>query len=155
MAARSRIATSPALSYVNMNIAGTGESLTLGSLTSYSGGDITVSGGATLSLPGLTGYAGYGNTTTLEATGTGSALTLANLATITESANSYGAITQFEALAGGTVTLPACTRSTPARSSSRADGASSLLNVPALDRLHRGQRLDLLDTPGHRRRHGQ
>ena len=95
------------LSNVNVNIAGSGENLTLGCLTSYGSGNITVSGGATLSLPGLTSYTGNGGTTTLEATGTGSVLTLANLATMTESANNYRRSIQFEALAGGTVTLSA------------------------------------------------
>ncbi len=41
----------------------------------------------------------------LEATGTGSTLTLANLASVTESSNAYQAQVMFEALAGGTVTL--------------------------------------------------
>ena len=55
----------------------------------------------------MTSYTGNGNTTTLEATGTGSTLTLANLASVTEAANNYQAQTQFEALAGGTVTFSA------------------------------------------------
>ena len=46
-------------------------------------------------------------TTTLEATGTGSVLTLANLTSVTEATNNYPAQIQFEALAGGTVTLSA------------------------------------------------
>ena len=37
----------------------------------------------------MTSYTGNGATTTLEATGTGSALTLANLASVTEGTNTY------------------------------------------------------------------
>ena len=66
------------LSNVNMTIAGPGENLTQGSVTSFNSGNITVSGDASLSLPGVTGYTGSGGTTTLEATGTGQALTLAH-----------------------------------------------------------------------------
>ena len=75
-----------------------------GSVTSFNSGNITVSGGASLSLPGVTGYTGNGGTTTLEATGTGSALTLAHLTSVTQPTNNYQAQTNFEALAGGTVT---------------------------------------------------
>jgi RHS repeat-associated protein len=120
------------LSNVNVDIIGTAEKLTLNSLTSYGGGNITVSAGATLSLPGLTGYAGNGGTTTLEATGTGSVLTLANLATITESASNYPAASQFEALAGGTVNLPALKMINTGTAVLESDGANSSLNISAL-----------------------
>ena len=92
-----------------------------------------------MSLPGLTGYTGNGNTTTLEATGTGSALTLANLATVTESANNYPAATQFEALAGGTVTLSALHTINTGTVVLESDGANSVLNVAALGQLCRGR----------------
>ena len=143
------------LSDVNVNIAGAAENLTLGSLTSYGSGNITVSGGATLSLPGLTGYTGNSGTTTLEATGAGSTLTLANLATITESANSYQATTQFEALAGGTVALSALHTINTGTVVLEADGSQQRIEPVGPDRLHRGQRLDHLHTPGHQRGHGQ
>ena len=111
----STIATAQLTSYAGGSIAINGGSPSFAGLTSFNGSNITVSGGATVSLPGVTSYAGNGDTTTLEATGTGSTLTLANLASVTESANNYPARPRFEALAGGTVTLPALTRSTPAR----------------------------------------
>ena len=72
------------LSNVNLNVVGPGENLTLTALTSFATGNITVSGGGQLSLPGITGYTGNGGTTTLEATGTGSTLTLANLTGVTQ-----------------------------------------------------------------------
>ena len=95
------------MSNINLTIDGTGENLTLGGLTSFNSDNITVSGGASLSLPGVTSYSGNATTTTLEATGTGSTLTLAKLTSVTQTANGYADQTQFEALAGGTVTLSA------------------------------------------------
>ncbi len=71
-------------------------------------------------------------TTTLEATGTGSTLTLANLASVTEGANSYLAQTQFEALAGGTVTLSALQTINTGTVVLESDGTGSVLNVAAL-----------------------
>ena len=68
------------LSNVNLTSPARARTSRSAALTSYSSGNITVSGGATLSLPGVTSYTGNGGTTTLEATGTGSTLTLANLA---------------------------------------------------------------------------
>ncbi|MFI5460129.1 MAG: RHS repeat-associated core domain-containing protein [Isosphaerales bacterium] len=120
------------LSNVNLNVAGTGENLTLGSLTSYNTGNITVSGGATLSLPGVTSYTGNTLTTTLEATGAGSSLTLANLASVTEGANNYAAQTQFEALAGGTVTLSSLKTINTGTVVLESDGTGSVLNVGVL-----------------------
>ena len=111
---------------------GTGENLTLGGLTSFNSGNITVSGGASLSLPGVTSYSGNASTTTLEATGTGSTLTLANLASVTQTANSYADQTQFEALAGGTVTLSALKTINTGTVILESDGTDSVLNVAAL-----------------------
>ena len=103
----------------------------------------------------MTSYTGNGGTTTLEATGTGSTLTLANLATVTETANNYQAQTQFEALAGGTVTLSALKTINTGTVVLEGDGTNSVLERVGPDRLRRGQRLDLLDAPGLQRRHGQ
>jgi hypothetical protein len=116
---------------VNLNVAGTGEDLVLGGLTSFDGGNITVSGGASLSLPGVTSYASDG-APTLEATGTGSVLTLANLASVTEGSNAYQATTQIEALAGATVTLPALQTINTGTLYLESDGTGSVLNVAAL-----------------------
>ena len=71
-------------------------------------------------------------TTTLEATGAGSSLTLASLATVTEAFNGYPAWTEFEALAGGTVTLSALQTIDTGTVVLESDGTGSVLNVPAL-----------------------
>ncbi len=80
----------------------------------------------------MTSYTGNAATTTLEATGAGSALTLANLASVTEGANNYPAQTQFEALAGGTVTLSALKTINTGTVVLESDGTGSVLNVAAL-----------------------
>ena len=72
-------------------------------------------------------------TTTLEATGAGSTLTLANLATVTRGRNNYPAQTQFEVLAGGTVTLSALQTINTGTVILESDGADSVLNVAALN----------------------
>ena len=60
---------------VSFSVAGT---------TSISGANVYAEDGASLVLSQLTSYTGNTSTTTLEATGTGSTLTLANLATVTQ-----------------------------------------------------------------------
>ncbi len=120
------------LSGVNLNIVGPGEALTLSGLASFGGGNVTVSGGATLSLPKIAGYTGTGNTTMFEATGAGSILTLANLTSVTQTANNYQAQTQFLALAGGTVTLSGLKTINTGTVVLEADGANSTLNIAAL-----------------------
>ena len=120
------------LSNVNLNVAGSSEDLTLAGLTSFSSGNITVSGGATLGLPGITSYTGNATTTTLEATGTGSTLDLANLASVTQPGNSYADQVQLEALAGGTVNLPALKTINTGTVVLESDGTGSMLNVAAL-----------------------
>ena len=93
------IATAQVQSFAGGSITINGGRRALAGLTSLSGSSITVSAGGTVSLPGITGYAGNGGTTTFEATGTGTTLTLANLANVTEGSNSYAAQIVFEALA--------------------------------------------------------
>ena len=80
----------------------------------------------------MTSYAGNDITTTLEATGAGSSLTLANLATVTEAFNSYPAWTEFEALAGGSVTLSSLQTINTGTVVLEGDGTGSVLNVPVL-----------------------
>ncbi len=134
------------LSNVNLSVAGTGESLILGGLTSFNSGNITVSGGASLNLPAMTSYTGNSATTTLEATGTGSALTLANLASVSEGSNTYQAQTQFEALAGGSVTLSALQTVDTGTVVLESDGANSVLNVAGLTSFNESDELILLDV---------
>ena len=116
---------------------------------------LTASGGATVSLPGIISYAGNGNTTTLEATGTGSTLTLANLATVTEAANNYQAATQFEALAGGTVALSGSAHDQYRHRCPGERRHQQRAQRLGAHRLHRGQRLDDFHSPGLQWRHGR
>ncbi len=102
------------------------------------GSTFLVSGGAALSLPGVTSYTGLpGSTTILKATGAGSTLTLANLTSLTEDTTSYGSRNYIEALAKGTVNLPALTQISTGYEVLESDGSDntgtgSVLNVPAL-----------------------
>ncbi len=143
------------LSNVNLNVDGSSQNLTLSSLTSFNSSNLTVSGGAKLSLPGVTGYTGNAATTTLEATGAGSALTLANLASVTQPGNSYAEQAQFEALAGGTVTLSGLKTINTGTVVLESDGTGTYAECGGTDRLHRDRGLDLLDPPGLQRRHGR
>ena len=155
VAANSTISGGLAMTGGSLTASGSGVVFTVTGTTTDSGGSLYAEGGASLSLAQLTGYTGNGSTTTLEATGTGSTLTLANLASVTEAANNYQAQTQFEALAGGTVTLSALKTINTGTVVLESDGTSSVLERLGPDRLHRGQRLDHLHPPGLQRRHGR
>ena len=81
--------------------------------TTVSSGSLTAAAGATLSLPQLTSIVGgadpLNHTSTLEATGAGSLLSLPNLATLSTSTQFGDSLTQIEAADGGKVDLPALT----------------------------------------------
>ena len=117
----------------NFDVAGA-EILTLGNITTFAGNNITVSGGATLSLPGLTSDSSISaSNAVLEATGSGSILTLANLTSHERfPCSSFGSETQFEALAGGTVSLTGLTSINTGTVLLESDGAGSTLNAPDL-----------------------
>ena len=134
------------LSNMNMTIAGPGENLTQGSVTSFNSGNITVSGDASLSLPGVTSYTGLSGTTTLEATGTGSTLTLAHLTSVTQPTNNYQAQTNFEALAGGTVTLTALYDDRHWHRGVGGRRQRQRLECAGTHDVHGSQRLDLLNV---------
>ena len=117
----------------SLTASGSGVSLTVTGTTTDSGGSLYAESGASLSLTQLTGYTGNATTTTLEATGAGSTLTLANLASVTRPGfNNYPAWTQFEALAGGTVTFSALQTINTGTVVLESDGTGSTLNVAAL-----------------------
>jgi YD repeat-containing protein len=113
-------------SFTGGSLTVTGGSYTLSSLGDMDNSSVTVEGGATLSLPGVTSYQAPGNAT-LEASGAGSVLGLPNLTSFTDA--SYA--DTVEALSGGTVNLPGLT-SLAADVNLEADGRSSMLNVPNL-----------------------
>ena len=81
----------------------------------------------------MTGYThnNSGNTDALEATGTGSTLTLANLTGLTVASN-YATYLNVEAVAGGTVNLPALATINTGPLALISNGTSSVLNVSAL-----------------------
>ena len=115
---------------------GAGITLSVTGTTTVSGGSMEAEGGATLSLSQLTTYAGAVNaTSTLEATGTGSVLSLPNLVTVTEDTGSYSSRTQILALSGGDVELPALTSISGGPVQLESDGAGSKLNINALTSL--------------------
>jgi hypothetical protein len=116
---------------------GSGMNLSWG-LTSINGSNVTVSGGASLSLPSLTSYTGRaGYTTTLEATGTGSKLALAGLTSVMVDTTNNNSQVDFEALSGGMVNLSSLNSFTSGRggitvnSSGSLQYGSNLFAVPA------------------------
>ena len=89
-----------------------GVTTTLPELTHADGASMEVSGSASLTLPILTTYnSGSGYTSTFSATGTGSVLSLPDLATITANTN-YGTSVQISSSTGGEVEMPKLTQST-------------------------------------------
>ena len=91
----------------SLTASGSGVSLIVSGTTTASGANLYAQDGATLDLSQLTSYTGgVGDATTLEATGTGSELSLSKLATITADATQSGSLTQVLAGSGGDVELP-------------------------------------------------
>jgi hypothetical protein len=111
---------------------GTGTALTVSGATVVDSSNLIATNGATISLPGASGYSGVG---TFEASGTGSVLSLPNLASLSAGSNANTGRLQsviLEALAGGTVSLPAVTQISGGPVGMEADGANSLLNLSSL-----------------------
>ena len=110
-----------------------GGTAVLGGLTDANASSFLVSAGASLTLSVLAGYAGPINlTATLEATGTGSLLSLPNLATLSGDTTQYSSLVQVQALAGGDVELPKLTTISGGPVTLESDGTHSKLNVSAL-----------------------
>ena len=109
-----------------------GVTMTLPALTEGNGASFEVSGASSLTVPLLTSYnSGVGYTSTLEATGAGSLLSLPFLASITATV-SYGTLVQVQALAGGDVELPRLAQIPGGPVQLEATGSGSVLDVPAL-----------------------
>lgn len=100
-------------------------------LTDLDDSGVSVSGGITVSLPGVTNY--QARNSILQASGTGSVLVLPNLSVLSDIvAGDSGSV---QALSGGEVSLPemqAITVNPASKISLLADGRGSLLNLPAL-----------------------
>lgn len=117
--------------FTNGTLKISGGSYNLPGLTDIDGSGVEVSDGASVSLPGVTSYASQSGGPDLEATGTGSNLTLANLKSITGT----GSLT-IDALAGGTENLSALTQINTTGYYGwveiESDGAGSLLDISNL-----------------------
>ncbi len=124
-----------------------GVALSLPRLTDVDGGSLQVSGGASLTLPQVTSYnSGSGYTSTFSASGTGSVLSLPELATITASTN-YGTSVQISPSSGGEVELPVLTQATgPVQLSSASGGGT--LDVAELSTFTGGTIVDSGGTLG-------
>ena len=113
-----------------------GGTAVLGNLTDANASSFLVSGGASLTVPMLTSYAGPINSTaTLEATGTGSLLSLPKLATLSGDTTQYSSLVQVQALAGGDVELPSLPQISGGPVQLESAGADSLLVVTELTRF--------------------
>jgi hypothetical protein len=88
------------LTNVELTVSGSTENVTLSGVTTFVGGNMWVSGGATLSMPNLAGYTGSSVGPTLEATGTGSTLALTGLTSITQPGNNQN-VTNYRGTGGG------------------------------------------------------
>ena len=98
-------------------------------VTQADASNLEASGGATLGLPILTSYtSGSGYTMTLDATGTGSVLSLPEVATITSN-NNYGTSVQISSSSGGAVELPALTQSSGAVTLTSSTGTLAVAAV--------------------------
>jgi hypothetical protein len=116
----------------SLTAGGSGVNLTVTGSTAVSGASLVATGGATLSLPGLGTYTQPAPaTTTLEANGSGSVLSLAGLASIT--ASGQNSKTNIRALSGGDVELPAVTQ----LAASQSTGAVTVTSTNA------GSKVDL------------
>ena len=115
--------------------------LSLPKLTDADGASFEASGGASIAVPILTSYnSGLGYVSTISATGTGSLVSLPELATITASTN-YGTLVQIGPTSGGDVSLPVLTQSTGPVQLSSSNGGGTL-NVADLSTLTGGTIID-------------
>ena len=114
-------------------VSASGGTIALSGLTAADGSSFLVSGGASLTVPALTSYAGPINVTaTWEATGTNSLLSFTKLAAITEDTGSYSSRTLIEALSSGDVELAKLATISGGPVALESDGSASKLNAPIL-----------------------
>jgi formylmethanofuran dehydrogenase subunit C len=108
-------------------------------LTDLDTSNVLVSGGATVTLPSVTSYQGGANaqshTSTLQASGAGSLLSLPHLATVDTSTTFGDSVTQVQAESSGKIDLPVFTQTSGGSTQLVSQGAGSQLNVPSLTSL--------------------
>ncbi len=122
-----------------LTASGSAKSLLVSGTTTVAGANLDALAGATLKLSQLASYtSGLGFTTTLEATGTGSVLSLPELATITAN-TSYPTLVQITSSSGGDVELPLLAQSTGPVTLSSSSGT---LNVTDLGTFTGGSVVD-------------
>ncbi len=121
------LATSQITSMTYCRIDVSGASPSFAGVTDLDGSSVTASGGAMLSFPGVASYTANGTESTLEATGTGSTLSLPNLTSLAD--NSYS--DTIYAASGGTVNLSSLA-SIAANFNLDAEGTGSVFNAPVL-----------------------
>jgi len=111
---------------------GQGTELQATGATTMNGASLYASGGATLSLPGVTSYAYstyYIGQPRWQASGAGSEILLANLTSISNVTQSW---LYIQAQSGGEISLPALASITNGYVSISSDGTGSVVNLPAL-----------------------
>ena len=130
------LSTSQIATFTGGTLSLSGGTASFSGLTDADGSSLEASGGGKLTVSTLTSYAGgVTYTSLLEATGTGSLLSLPALTKMTEDTSSYSSRTQVQALSGGDVELPALTSISGGPVQLESDGAGSTLNINALASL--------------------
>ena len=117
---------------MNLNLVGTGADLTIGGLTAFNSANITVSGGGSLSLPGVTSYTGNDVHDHARGHRHGQHADPGQPGDRDGSVQRLPGRDRFEALAGGTVTLSSLKTINTGTVVLESDGTGSVLNVPAL-----------------------
>ncbi|HEX3727966.1 MAG TPA: hypothetical protein VHV08_17060 [Pirellulales bacterium] len=121
--------TIPTMDRVDLKVDDSSSSLAFAGLTSMSNANIAVSGGGSLNLSTLASYTDSVALYILEATGTGSALSLPALTSVTLSGGNTLAI---EALSGGQTSLATLAQITSFPIQLISSGAGSQLSLPGL-----------------------
>ena len=134
------LAFSQWISLTGSNLVITGGSYTFGDLTDFDSSSLNAESGATVSLPALTSYnrtISFG-TSTLEATGNSSKLSLSGLLSVASVAPYYANTIDIQALQGGQVSIPTLSTVSAANSSVSliANGSGSQIDVSALTRFN-------------------
>ena len=125
--------TSQLTSYTDGTFALTGDTLALTNVTDIDGSSFFASGGATLTIPFATTYAGWADATTnFQASGTGSTLSFPDLTNISGDTTANTSFIQIEAISAGTVSLRALQSITGGATLMESDGANSLIDASAL-----------------------
>ncbi len=114
-----------------LTVNGAGATLNATGTTVIDGASIFAQNGAGVTLLGVSTYNNEGNSPTLQASGAGSSLSLANLSSLVV-ANQWGSSLAVNALAGGSVNLSSLAQIDTSSTNLESDGAGSVLNLSSL-----------------------